>query len=97
VLKIEDEEYNLAVQKYKLEDSEHVLKKTKEVDERVNTDLMARLIEPLFQNPQEDNMNESQMDYFVTGEDEMEDSDSQSFVELFMGREPSPDVQAARN
>ena len=58
-LKIETEEYNLAIAHYKLVNEVYVLNRLEEVEKRVSEHLRERLIQPLFQNPQDD---ESQMD-----------------------------------
>ena len=57
-LGIEHEDYNLAIARYHLEEDEYVLRRTEEVEMRVSEELRAYLIEPLFQNPQEDNMSD---------------------------------------
>ncbi len=69
-LQIETEEYNLAIAQYKLENEEYVLNRLEEVEKRVSEHLRERLIQPLFQNPQDD---ESQLDQFDTREDESGD------------------------
>ena len=53
-LGIEQEDYNLAIARHCLEEDEYVHKRNEEVERRVSEELRTRLIEPLFQNPQED-------------------------------------------
>lgn len=47
-LNIEKEDYNLAVDRHRLEEDEYVLKRTEEVDKRISEELRQCLIEPLF-------------------------------------------------
>ena len=41
---IEQDDYNLAIEKYNLVDDEYVMKKTDEVHEKISEDLRERLI-----------------------------------------------------
>lgn len=76
LLRIEKEDYNLAIAKHRLEEDEHVLRRTEEVENRISEELRACLIEPLFQNPQEDNFSEHLDSQFLNGTDEEVDGNS---------------------
>ena len=48
MLRIEKEDYNLAIARHRLEEDEDVLRRTEEVEKRISEELRASLIEPLF-------------------------------------------------